>query len=470
MSAPEYTVRAFHDPCLPAGGREFDAVLTVTAQTGGRGAAPAAHVIMVDCSGSMRLPTTKIAEVRRAAAAAFRSLPDGALFAVIAGRHHATMAYPADEQLVEVSPTTRAEAIVAMSRLEPSGGTAIGTWLALARRLLSVHHGRIRHGLLLTDGHNEHETPGGLGATLSRCAGIFTCDCRGVGSEWNVAELRTIASHLLGSVDIVADPAGLAADFQQAIRQATTKAVDGVALRLWTPYGAAVHAVKQVAPTVEDLTHRPAPVDPSDGRIGYYPTGAWGNESRDYHLRLVLNPREVGEQIQAARVSMVRFDRGRPRALGDEARLVVKWVPETMVSGDASVEVANAARQAELSQAIREGLEARRAGDADLATTRLGRAVALAAESGHEETTELLGKLVEVVDAADARIRLRADVPAEDVMTLDVRSTRSVPAALAGWPPRSHRPGCTTSGTGRSLSDSWLPEPSRESSGDPDRH
>jgi hypothetical protein len=48
--------------------------------------------------------------------------------------------------------------------------------------------------ILLTDGKNEHNTPEQLAEALSACEGRFTCDCRGVGTNWVVNELRTIAS------------------------------------------------------------------------------------------------------------------------------------------------------------------------------------------------------------------------------------------------------------------------------------
>jgi hypothetical protein len=39
---------------------------------------------------------------------------------------------------------------------------------------------------------------------------VFRCDCRGVGTDWKVEELRTISTALLGTVDIVPEPAGQA--------------------------------------------------------------------------------------------------------------------------------------------------------------------------------------------------------------------------------------------------------------------
>ena len=56
--------------------------------------------------------------------------------------------------------------------------------------------------------------------------------------------------------DIVADPAGLAADFTEMMEAAMGKEVADVALRVWTPVGTTIKFVKQVAPTVEELTGR----------------------------------------------------------------------------------------------------------------------------------------------------------------------------------------------------------------------
>ncbi|MDQ2707746.1 MAG: hypothetical protein M3Z25_08965 [Actinomycetota bacterium] len=107
---------------------------------------------------------------------------------------------------------------------------------------------------------------------MRACEGVFTCDCRGVGAGWLVEELRTVASGLLGTVDIVAEPAGLAADFRSMMAASMRMAVPEVRLRLWTPTGAVVRSVRQVSPTIEDLSARRCDVD---SRIGEYPAGPW---------------------------------------------------------------------------------------------------------------------------------------------------------------------------------------------------
>jgi len=80
----------------------------------------------------------------------------------------------------------------------------------------------------------------------------------------------------------------------------------------------------------------------------------------------------------------------------------------------------------ELATAIADGLEANKRGDVDLATARLGRAVALAHQAGNEETARLLASVVDVVDEATGTVRLKKKVDAAAEMALDTRSTKTV--------------------------------------------
>lgn len=223
---------------------------------------------------------------RTATMAALDVLPDGTRFAIVQGTSMAKLIYPTDMPSVPASRETRAQARRHLDRLRPSGGTAMGTWLGLARQLARKHEGAMVHAILLTDGKNEHEEPAALAAEIQQSEGAFTCDCRGVGTDWRVEELRAIASALHGTVDIVADPSRLAEDFAAMARSSMAKAIPELTLRVWTPAGAAVRFVKQVAPTIEDLTARRTE---AGGQIGEYPLGAWGAEERDYHVQIRWN-------------------------------------------------------------------------------------------------------------------------------------------------------------------------------------
>ncbi|MFF2776910.1 VWA domain-containing protein [Streptomyces sp. NPDC058052] len=430
-SVPQFSVDVYQNEYLPAGGRDVDAVVTVTATGGGTSGArgvtaggPAGVVIMVDCSGSMDYPPTKMAGARDATAAAIDTLRDGTSFAVVAGNHVATPVYPDHGRLAVAGARTRAEAKESLARLSADGGTAIGTWLRLADTLLGDEDLAIRHAVLLTDGRNEHESPEALRAALDACAGRFTCDARGVGTDWEVKEVTGIASALLGSADIVADPAGLTADFTAMMENVMGKGVADVALRLWTPVGAEIVFVKQVAPSVTDLTGRRADTGP---RAGEYPTGSWGDESRDYHVRVRVPANAVGQEMLAARVSLIV-----PDPAGGDARPVSQglvravWTHDVAMTTAINPQVAHYTGQAELADAIQEGLDARKSGDRDGATAKLGRAVQLAAVSGNADTAKLLSKVVDVVDAAAGTVRLKAKVAEADEMTLETRSTKTV--------------------------------------------
>ncbi|HLV75789.1 von Willebrand factor type A domain-containing protein [Actinomadura hallensis] len=425
---PQFTVKIDQNKYLPEGGREVHAIVSVEASTGGgaasaRPAAKASEVIIIDTSGSMSYPDTKLRSAIAAAQVAIDTLRDGVDFAVISGSNTASMVFPRNGGLVTADQKTKAEAKRALSALKAYGGTAIGSWLRLADQLFDGVQG-IRHAILLTDGKNQHESPEELDAVLSRCEGRFVCDCRGVGTDWEVAELRKIASALLGSVDIVADPAGLVADFQAMTEAAMGKAVADVALRVWTPQTATLRFVKQVMPSVEDLTGRRVDSAP---QAGDYPLGAWGDESRDYHICVEVPPGEVGKELRAAWVKLVV-----PGGPGEEAQVLATgnvlahWTDDEAQSTRINPRVAHYTGQAELAAAIQEGLQARKDGDLDTATARLGRAVVLADEAGNDAITAMLRKVVDVIDPATGTVRLKRHIDKADEMELDTRSSKTV--------------------------------------------
>jgi hypothetical protein len=393
MGIPEFTVDVCQNEYLPAGECEVNAVVTVTSTCSAADVtAAAAEIIIVDCSKSMGTPWSKIAEAQTAAAAAVDVIRDGVGFAVIAGTHAAVAIFPGDGGLAIADTRTREAAKQAVARLRPGGGTAIGRCLRLAHQMFSAHPAQLRHALLLTDGQDEHESPQDLDAAISLCEGVFSCDCRGVGTDWEVASLRRISTALLGTVDIVPDAAGLAADFEAIMVAAIGNQVANVALRVWTPQNAAVRFVKQVAPTVVDLTARRVEVGP---QVSDYPAGAWGaGESRDYHLRVqVAAPGVAGQELQAARVSLVAAAPSGLEMLGQQVVRAI-WTDDETLAARIDPQVAFYTGHAELAQAIHEGLEARRLGDEATATAKLGRAVKLAHESGNQETARLLAKVV----------------------------------------------------------------------------
>ncbi|WP_433326658.1 vWA domain-containing protein [Spirillospora sp. CA-294931] len=425
---PQFTIKVDQNKFLPEGGREVHAIVSVEATgspvTGRPRGGAAAEVIIIDTSGSMSYPDTKLRSAIAAAQVAIDTLRDGVNFAVVSGSNNAAMVYPPQAHLVPADATTRGLAKDALSRLKASGGTAIGSWLRLADQLFDIHQDGIRHAILLTDGKNQHESAEELDAVLYRCAGRFVCDCRGVGTDWEVAELRKISSALLGSVDIVADPQDLVADFRAMTEAAMGKEVADVALRVWTPQTAKLKFVKQVMPSVEDLTARRADSGP---QAGDYPLGAWGTESRDYHICVEVPPGQVGKELRAGWVKLViPGGPGQEEQVLATGNVLAQWTDDEAQSTRINARVAHYTGQVELAEVVQEGLQARKDGDLDTATARLGRAVQLAEEAGNDAITTMLRKVVDVVDPATGTVRLKKNVDKADEMALDTRSTKTV--------------------------------------------
>jgi hypothetical protein len=191
-----------------------------------------------------------------------------------------------------------------------------------------------------------------------------------------------------------------------------------VRMRVWLPVGANLKFLKQVAPEVADLTDQRVEVN---ARSGDYPTGAWGAESRDYHVCVEVPPGAVGDEMLAARVSIIVGD-----DVAEQALVRAAWTEHCALSTRINKSVAHHTGQAELAAVIAEGLEARKAGDEDTATMKFGRAAQLAAASGNAETQALLEKVVDIEDPVTGTVRLKKRVDTADEMALDTRSTRTV--------------------------------------------
>ena len=413
-----FTATSHQNPYLAPGGSQVEAIVSVTADIAmpDERSREAVEIFLLDCSGSMGHPWDKIRALRKATRSALEILPDGVWFAVVRGAETAEVVYPPTNGLVQASARTRKEAVATLATLQPVGGTAIGRWLALAARLSALRPGAIHHALLLTDGKDEDETEQELDMAVTASVGRFQCDCRGIGSDWAVSELRHISSALLGSVDIIRQPIDMEEDFRNIIDAALARQVEAT-LQVWVPERARVRFVRQVSPTIEDLTARARVID---ARTVEIPTGAWTTEAREYHVSVEVPAGPLDAEMLACRVSLLVGGRKHAQAL-----MKASWTDEADLFTPISHDVAHYTDQAELAQAIQEGLAARRAGHEQRATDKLGRAVQLAAQSGRHATSRLLADVVDVEDALTGRVTLKAYVEDADEMTLDARSTRT---------------------------------------------
>lgn len=417
---PGFEVRVYQNRYLPEGQRVMDAIISVSTTGGGARHEPAltaAQVIMIDCSSSMG--GEKITEAKRATALAVDLLRDGVAFAVVAGTTSARMVYPADHRMVLATSATRDEARAAIRQLLADGGTAIGTWLELANTLLAGQHAKVKHAILLTDGHNLHQQPHELDATLQRCRGRFVCESRGVGRDWSAKPLRAIADALHGSAKGLPDPRALSDEFRAMTEAFMGTSITNVTLRVWHPRGARIRFLREVYPHAVNMTDHRVPVTKL---IGDYSMGSWGAETRDYHLSVELPPgNTLFEEVLAAHVWIVAGEQKLAKG-----QVPAIWTDDVALSTKINERVAHYTGQIELDQAIQEGLAAQQAGRIEQATARLGRAVQLATESQNHNTLQLLGKVVDVIDAPTAKVRLRPDIEQVDAEMAALQSRMTV--------------------------------------------
>ncbi|MFI5952264.1 VWA domain-containing protein [Cryptosporangium sp. NPDC051539] len=421
MTSPsQISVETHQNEFLPAGGRTVDAIVSVTGSGAPSAAQPrrpgsVAEMILIDVSASMS--GRKLRAAKQAAAAAIDALPDGVSFGIVAGDTTAWPVYPGGKYLATSTRAHRSAARDAVSGLQTRGGTAIGAWLSLAARMFTEQGAALNHAILLTDGANG-EDERTFEATLARCEGRFVCDSRGIGEGWVARDLIKVSERLLGTASGIVDPAALTADFLAMTQAAMGKTMADVVLRLWTPAGATVRFLKQVFPEIVDLTGRRTD---TGKRVGEYPTGSWGAESRDYHIRIDLEPGGLGEEVLAARLSVVHGT----DVLGQSLVRAV-WTNDLSSTTTINGRVAAYTNASELAEAIREGNEAQKAGDVERATAKFGRAVQLASASPeYEGTAKMLRETVEVVDEKTGTVRLRGRSTSSVSELLEVTSRKT---------------------------------------------
>jgi hypothetical protein len=415
-----FKLEAFQNKYLPLGKTRVDAILTVTADAQVTSAAgPLVIGFIVDKSGSMAVD--RIQAVKHAVGTAIGMLPESAWFFVVAFDSTAQIVVRESQGTAE----NKTLAWQTIERLTAGGGTAMSTGLGAARSIFERAPNAIRQAVFLTDGKNESESSGNVTAELQACEGLFQCDCWGVGTDWRVGEVQQIAQALLGKASLIPDAAGIEAAFRAAIEKASSKALKDVRVRLWTPQGATVAFVKQANPTLEDLTPRARTVTP---QVREYMTGAWGaGEARDFHVGIDVRAGDVGQEMLAARPSLVWLESEGGSWVEKEekpaaARVFATWTADDSLSSRIDQHVAHYTGQGELAAAIQQGLDLRAQGNEAAATHLLGRAVKIAHESGNADMTHRLARVVDVLDVATGTVRLKRDVSKAAAMDLELES------------------------------------------------
>ncbi|MFE6868999.1 VWA domain-containing protein [Kitasatospora sp. NPDC057692] len=452
--APAVTLEANYDRYRSLGEREVHVYLSVTASTAAArparppGDARFAEVILLDQSGSMSDPRTKLQRAKEASCAAIDTLREGTRFAVVAGTHQATMVYPRESFLAPASTATRAEAKQAVGRIAPGAqGTVIGTWLDKARELFEPHRDLICHVLLLTDGRNEHQNRStrSMETVLADCRSVFTCDARGIGADWEPAELRRIAEELQGTADAVPDLADLAPEFRALIRTAMGRTLSDLALRVRCAPGVSLSALEQAHPALADLLGHRLPV--AGTAAADYPTGPWSSEARQYVATFAV----TGDRAVSAAPETLASIEVVTGAIGTELAapvspvevVGVRWVDHPAQETVLGTDWRRHEREKELYAIRWQGGTLFRRGDHHGAREAWGRAVALATELRNEDALRRLGKVVQVEDAARGVVSLRPGLDPDYVLQAMMGTSTSSSYGPSRHPgPRAdHAPG-----------------------------
>ncbi|MBN6039149.1 VWA domain-containing protein [Amycolatopsis sp. 195334CR] len=413
---PGFELELGQNKYLSPSDRTMHVILTVRA-VGAHPPAEAAEVLLVDCSASMDWPPTKIAAARQATAVAIDTLRDGVHFGVVRGTGRAELVYPASG-LVRATAETRAEAKAKTRDLIAGGGTAMSTWLSLAASLFAPHENVVRHAILLTDGKNESESPEKLGRVLEECTGRFDCDARGIGDDWQPAELERICGALHGQADAVLADAELAADFGRLIESAMGRVIPELRLGIRTMPFSALRFAKQVYPSKVDMTEQ---VRPTGERTFELPTGGWAVEHREYHLCFEVDPDALvpGEDVQLGRIEPV----GSPVSC-----VVVGHLTEDLaLSSRVDEQVGRHTEQAELRAIVQAGWKSYDQQATEEAVRRWGEALRLAVKLGDDNLVTRLRRLIEEDGGG---FRLREGLRPRDIKSAVIGSGLSMDSAI----------------------------------------
>lgn len=404
----------------------IDAAFTVTANGFSGGSAARVVVAVLDVSGSMgEEGGTKLNAARRATATLVDMLDPSTWFSVISFCDYCRIVTP----LTQATPGAKQQAKGAITALKAEGTTKMSLGLQNALNEFMKQPGADGTCIFLTDGQNDADDQIPLEAQLKRCVElrqqgrVFQVQSRGIGLHWKVDQLRLIAERTLGEPPRpIFDAKALEQDFAACLQTAMSTALSDVRVNLWVPQNVSIVEMKQITPNLVKLSG--AETLSPDGQTHIFTTGAWENEAREFYAALRIAPRPVGKRVCAGRVSISYRVGGQDHATVPQM-IAVQWTDNQSLSARIPLGVAKATGQVELASNIQEGVKAYEDGNLEVATQKLGRAVQLAAQTGHDEMTTRLKGIVDIVNAEEGTVRVKKATK-EAVMDLDAASTRTV--------------------------------------------
>jgi redox-sensitive bicupin YhaK (pirin superfamily) len=149
-------------------------------------------------------------------------------------------------------------------------------------------------------------------------------------------------------------------------------------------------------------------------------------DQRDYLIDLVVPAYAPGQQFLMIRPSLIYTLPGRGAQEEKTERkgwVFAQWTDNPQQAAQIDPHVAHYTNQEELSQSIREGQAALATGDNERATRLLGKALQLSQQTGNENMTQLLNKLV--VKEANGTVRLNKNASEVEKKSVAINSGKT---------------------------------------------
>jgi len=415
----QFKIETFLNSYLPVGSTRVDAVFSISA-TVPQKIETVRRVLGLICDISGSMEGYKISATLHAMRVAIDQMDEDAEVFIVTFSNEANLVL----DLTRMTADGKRLAQQAIAAIECGGGTVMSKALTIARERFIKRPGAVRQAIVLTDGRNDDTDLSALEAELRASSGIFQAHCRGIGTDWSPAQLRLIGDGLLGTVAMITRPNELARDFHRTLAAAMSKLLADVRLRLWMPKNTELKQLKQGFPTEIDLTSGMTAIDE---RTLEFRLGAWGEGTQDYCASFKLVACAPGEDMLVCRPSLAYVDSKTDQIVVVKgSAMTVAWTHDIHLSARIDSAVAHYFGQGEMARFIRDGIEAIERNDDNTATVRLNEALKLAAESGNEEATVRIRKVIDVVNANEGTVRLQGAVKKVAVMDLDIGSTRTV--------------------------------------------
>lgn len=415
-----FTINAYNNPYLRLNQNSMQAVLSLGVDANA-GVAPAPLTLAIALDRSSSMTGERMSAARDGAIQVVQALDETIGFMVVTFNEGARCLFGPAMGTAE----NKKLAIMALQTVYAGGGTRMSTALNMVVEKIGQDRTRAAKVLFLTDGKNEGEKRMVLDKAVQRCADAdIAVHAWGVGTDWDAAELRSIADATHGEADIIPTPKLVAKAFAASFSEMRKTALTNARLFLWSPVGVSIKLVQQVYPNIVPLALQ---ADPSNPRQRIVTLGSFAaGDQREYLCDLDIPVYAPGQQFLMLRPSMRYVAGGSGEQEEKSTRsgwVFAQWTEDAALASQIEQHVAHYTNQEDLAQRIHEGQAALAAGDVARATRLLGEALEISERSGNERITKLLSTIVLRDAKGTIRLNQQADAVAKKTLAINVGRT-----------------------------------------------